>query len=477
MIHRVRLSAALVCLAGALSAKPSAAASLAAKIDRLLAAPALRRTAVGVVVTRLDTGAVVYSRRAARRFILASNTKILTTAAAVHLLGADFQFNTRILRTGAIGPDGVLRGDVVVAGDGDPNISGRCFDGDVTSVMRQIVQIIKDQGVRRIAGDVVGDDRIFDREYMRPHTQAYTYPVSGLPFNDNCIDALVSPTQPGAAASITLTPATAYVALDNRCLTSADRRRDRTWFRFSADAATLQARGHIYVKAAPRRYHIPLADPGLYFATVLKETLERAGVRVDGRVRWPRDGESFEGLEELANVKSGLEITLPEINKRSNNFYADTLFKRVGAKTAGRGSYASGAAAAAQFLAAIGAPDDRVTLRDGCGLSRENQASPRVLAYVLRYMARSPARDLFVNSLAVAGEDGTLRRRLTRPAYRGRVRAKTGYIRRVSALSGYADARSGSTYVFSMLFNGFRSSNAEMKRIQDAVCRAIIDGG
>jgi len=345
------------------------------------------------------------------------------------------------------------------------------------AVMRQVAGLLKQQGVRRVTGDVIGDDRIFDRVYMREGTSRYTFPVSGLPFNDNCIDVLVSPTTAGAAASVTFAPATQYVALDNQCKTVSSPSKNTAWFRFTSDAATLQARGHVSKKARPLRFHIALPDPSLYFATVLAETLRAAGIQIDGKPRWPKPDEQFQGLEELAKIASGLDITLPQLNKHSNNFFADCLFKRIGAKVSGQGSYASGAAAVAQFLSDIAAPADGVVLSDGCGLSRDNVATPRVLTHVLRHVALSPGKQLFLNSLSVAGEDGTLSRRMTKPPCRGRVRAKTGYIKRVSALSGYADAKSGTTYVFSILMNGFRVSNREMKRIQEAICKAIIEEG
>ena len=455
----------------------AAGSRLPGQIDQILARRSLRRASVGVHVVRLDTGEEVYSRNAAKPLIPASNTKIFTSAAAIVLLGADFQFTTLVLRDGPIGANGVLRGNIIVKGDGDPNVSGRYFDGNVTAVLEQCAEIIKQQGVRQVTGDVVGDDRVFDRDYLRPKTSRYTSAVCGLPFNDNRIHVLVRPARPGAAASVTLEPSTQYVPFDHQIQTRAGKRTAEPRFRFTSDDNTIQGYGYVSAKAPQRRYRIGLQDPSLYFATVLTETLRTAGIEIHGRPRWPRDGATHAGAAELAKIVAGLDITLPVLDKGSNNFYADTLFKRIGAKVAGQGSFKSGGAAVSQFLRAIAAPNDRAAFSDGCGLSRDNVASVRTIVHVLCYMAASDAADLFKGSLAVAGLDGTLSQRLTKAPYRGKVQAKTGNIRGVSALSGYAEARSGATYAFSILINDSHTSNGQMKAVQDAIVRAIIDKG
>ena len=461
----------VVC-AAATAAPPGA---LKPKIDRVLARKCLRSATVGVHVVRVDTGAVVYSRSAAKPFILASNTKVFAAAAAVFLLGADFKFTTRVLRHGLLAEGGVVQGDLVVVGDGDPNISGRHSDGKVTAIFKRCAQALKDRGVRRVTGDLVGDDRIFDRDFLRPDTGRYTSPVSGLPFNDNCIHVFVAPTRPGAAASVWAEPSTRYVSLINRITTHSSRKKDHAWFVPSSGG--LQARGNVYAKAPRRRYRVNVTDPSLYFATVFAETLRGAGIQIDGRPRLPKSGETFQGAAELAKVTSGLDVTLPVMNQLSNNFYADSLFKRIGAQATGRGTFASGARAIAQFLAEIRAPLAERRFADGCGLSRDNIATPHTTTHVLRYMARSRAAAMFRGSLAAPGQEGTLRRRLTKEPYASRVRAKSGYIREVSGLSGYAQSRRGAAYAFSILINGFRASNAEMKAVQDDVCRAIVDEG
>lgn len=424
----------------------------------------------------MDSGRTVYARNDRARLVLASNTKIFTAAAALFHLGQDFRFCTTVMRAGPLDEQGVVQGDLVVRGDGDPNVSGRFRNGRPTAVFEELADTLKKAGVRKIAGDVVGDDTIFDRDYLRPGTGWYVTPVSGLPFNDNAIEVVVEPgPAPGKPAAVRTEPPTGYITVDNRIQTHKSRRKDKALFRVLPDTNVIQGSGTVYIKAPVRRYRIGVGDPSLYFVAVLTEALRKAGIEVQGKPRLPQAGEGHAQATPMVRMSSALGRTLRVANKDSDNFYAECLFKRMGAKVAGQGTFASGAAAIGQFLQSIGVKPKAYRFSDGCGLSRDNAASARVVTSVLRHMARSSAGQTFRDSLAVAGVDGTLERRLTKPPYKGQVQAKTGYIRHVSALSGYAQAKSGKQYVFSMLFNGFRTPNATVKDIQDSVCRVLVD--
>ena len=466
--------AALLLRGGSSAGAP--ASDLAAQIDRILAHKALRKATVGVCVVELESGKQIYARNADAALILASNTKIFTTAAALFHLGHDFRFCTMILRGGPLNEQGAVEGDLIVRGDGDPNVSGRFRNDRATAVFEELADTLKEVGIRKVTGDVVSDDSIFDRDYLRPGASWYVSPVSGLPFNDNCIDVIVEPgPAPGKPAAVRTEPETQYVTVDNRIQTRASRRKDKALFRVQPGSNVIEGSGTVYLKAPQRRYRIGLGDPSLYFVVVLTETLRNAGIEVRGRPRLLRPGEAHVNATAVVKMSSGLDRTLRVANKESDNFYAECLFKRMGAKAAGQGTFASGAAAIGQFLQSIGVDPKTCRFSDGCGLSRDNVASARVVTLVLRHVMLSSAGQVFRDSLAVAGVDGTLERRLTEPAYKGKVQAKTGYIKRVSALSGYAQSTAGKRYVFSMLFNGFSTRNATMKAIQDSICRALVD--
>lgn len=465
-------------LVTALAPRPEAhGATLTTAIKKSLAQKALKGASVGVHIVELTSGKEVYSSNADVPLILASNTKLFTTAAALFHLGHDFRFCTVMLRDGPVDTMGTIHGNLIVQGDGDPNVSGRFYSGRSTAVLEQWAAILKKAGVRRVTGDVVADDRIFDRDYLRLDSNRYVAPVSGLPFNENVVEIVVKPAAaPGQPAVMAAEPETQYVPLEGVIRTHGSRKRDKALFHIVPDTNTVRASGHVYLKAPERRYRIRLNDPSLYFVTVLTETLQRAGIEIQGKPRLPKPGEAYPKATVLAKATSGLDVALPIANKESQNLYAECLFKRAGAKVLGRGSFASGNVAIGKFLQTIGVKSKTYHFADGCGLSRTNVASPRTITTMLRYIARSPAGTLFRSSLALSGTDGTLKRRLTEPAYKGKVQAKTGYIKQVCVLSGYAASKSGTVYVFSILVNGYKVYTRTVKGIQDSICQALVDG-
>ena len=452
-------------------------ATLWARINQCLVQKALKSASVGVHIVELSTGKEVYAKNADTALILASNTKLFTSAAALFHLGHGFRFCTVLLRDGPVDAPGTVQGNLIVQGDGDPNVSGGFYDGKSTAVFEQWAAIPKKAGVQRVTGDVVADDRIFDRDYFKLDSNRYVAPVSGLPFNENVVEVVVTPAAAaGQPAAMKTEPETQYVSLEGSVKTYASRKRDKALFHIVPNTNAVRGSGTVYLKAPERRYRIRLSDPSLYFVTVLAETLQRAGIDVQGTPRLPQPGEAYPKAEVLAKATSGLDVALPIANKESQNFYAECLFKRTGAKLLGRGSFASGNVAIGTFLHTIGVKAKTHHFADGCGLSRTNVAPPRTVTTMLRYTARSPAGALFRSSLALSGTDGTLKRRLTESAYKGKVQAKTGYIKRVCVLSGYADSKSGKVYVFSILVNGYRVYTRAIKDVQDSICRALVDG-
>ena len=470
----VFLAAAICCAAAARLWAAAPDANAAARIGRLLPCRALKDAEVGVRVVELGSGREVYARRAERPLILASNTKVFTTAAAIELLGRDFRFRTTVWRRGALNAAGVVEGDLIIKGDGDPHIGARFGNGNPTAVLEGWAERLKKLGVTAIRGDVVCDDTIFDRNYRHAGTEPYLAPVSGLPLNENQVRVVVQP-GPGTFARLATEPATGCVIVKNKIKRTRLRARDRAVFRVDPDSNVIEGTGHVYVKAPTRRYSVSLSDPSLYFGTVFVETLRRCGIETGGKARLIRPGETYGAAAVLVSATAVLDSAVIVANKTSNNFFAECLFKRTGAKVKGQGSFANGAAAVAQFLAKLGVSAAEYHFEDGCGLSRNNKASPRAVTRVLRHMARGPSAAMFRGSLAVAGTDGTLKRRLTKAPCKGKVQAKTGYIRKVSALSGYAQGRSGKVYVFAILFNNYRCATWQAKAVQDSICQVLVE--
>ena len=483
--ERRRLGLAAIAFGVAVSVAGSVQADLRKRIDAVLAGADARRMTVGVRVLELPAGKVLYSVRANEAFIPASNVKIITTASALHHLTPEFRFRTLIYADGTLA-GGTLRGDLVIQGDGDPNISGRFHDDDIAFIPRQWAQILRRRGFRRITGDLVADDTIFDREYVCrswPRDQLhkwYAAPVAGLSFNDGCVDVVITPSRAGRAARVALEPDTRYMHLTNGLITTASRalaKQRGIYLSRPLGTNRIVVKGRLWDKAGSRRYYVTVHEPPLYLATVVAEEMKRAGITLDGRVRLatkvrPRVERTDPRVHIIhsATLVDSINVT----NKRSQSFYAEHLLKRTGAAVSGRGTFASGIDAAKRYLASAGIASGGAVIADGGGLSRANRLSPVHLTEVLKHAYNAKYGKVFVASLARSGIDHSMRKRLAATAYRGRVAAKTGTLNRVVALSGYAFNRHGKVLAFSVLVNNSHNNYAA-RAFTDEICRLLVD--
>ncbi|MFQ6047755.1 MAG: D-alanyl-D-alanine carboxypeptidase/D-alanyl-D-alanine-endopeptidase [Phycisphaerae bacterium] len=451
--------------------RPGLAESIGATIEPLVRAGAT----VGACVVELDTGRVVYQHQADEALIPASNLKLVTTAAAIEMLGPDFAFQTRLLR---VGPD------LVVVGGGDPATGdGRLCKqrGEpITAIFERWAQALQRRRITTIDGDLVLDDSIFDDQYVHPNWPAdqyarwYAAPVGGLNFNDNCVELLIWPgPKPASPVGYKLIPPAPHIRLVNRCLTGRGRR--PVVHRLpQADVLILTGRCAARGRLAP----VAVRDPAMLFGWTCKTVLAANGVEVRGgvshrSVRLP-DGSLPLQAELIAVERTALPDVLRRCNKRSQNLFAECLLKMVALKIAGQPSWQAGRRVLGDFLRSIGAPVGQYRIDDGSGLSRANRLSARVLVHLLCWMDRHRHRALFIDSLSVAGRDGTLRRRMDDPTLRGRVRAKTGSLAGVTALSGYVQAASGHRFVFSLLFNELGGHVQAARRACQRICKLLV---
>ncbi len=479
-VRRLVLSAALLLL----SALPALADDqLSQTVEQFASAGARARARIGVHVVALRSGRVIYRRNATDPFIPASNEKLITAAAALDALGEDYFFETDVYANGTVA-DGVLSGDIVLRGGGDPTIGGRYDDEDAMTIFKRWAGVLKDKGIRRVTGDVVADDSFFDRVYYHPDwsdAQAWKWyfpTTSALSINDNCVTVSVKPgAGAGAPALLSVEPASAPVTLSNQCTTSATRH--AIWFARDPDSATIRVGG--YVRAGSSGYSglVTVPVPPLYAARAFLQALQESGISVGGGARLIRSGETYRtpDTQPLCMRRTSLVSVLRTMLQHSHNHYAEQVLKTVGAETSGAGTWAAGAARAGVLLRRMGFSDAEFTVADGSGLSRKDRATPALLASLLMRMANGEHGQTFESLLAVPGEEGTLHNRLDGSDYADRIRAKTGYLDRVGALSGYATARSGIEVAFSILVNDDRNPVGaySMRETVDTICRAIVD--
>ena len=484
---RVLLFSALVFIA----TLARAGEDLRPTIDAILRGPALKGARFGLRVIHLPAHRgglyrpkekVLYSYRADELYAVASNTKLFATSAALVRLGPDYEFKTRIYARGEI-KKGVLQGDLILLGGGDPNISGRFYNGDALTIPRRWAEATGARGIKKITGSIIADDRFFDRTATHPKwprdelSYWYAAPISALSFNDNCLKLIVSPAKNvGGLATVLKSPRTSYVKIKKRLKTAAGGSPSLGLYR-KPGTNQVGISGKMPLRSSPRSLWVTVHNPPLYLATIFKEELERSGVEVAGEVRLVKQNEviDYKRLVLIAEHKSTLAQTIKIANKRSQNFYAEQILKTLGKEVKGQGSWPAGIRAAADFLEQLGIERGSYRMVDGSGLASGNRFSPLQITRLLKFMAAHEFAPIWKDSLSRAGLDGTLRSRLKKKPYQGRILGKTGTAARVSALSGYAITPSGETLAFCFLFNDFEGSSKPIKAIEDQILQVLVE--
>lgn len=468
-------------------AATEAQATLAAELDRLLDSRPFNRAMWGAEIVELRSGRTVYARNAHRHFIPASNMKLLVSAVALDRLGPDYTYRTSVYADGEL-REGVLAGDLVLYGRGDPNISGR-YAPSPTAIFAALADSLKARGLQQVAGRVVADESYFDADYTRPDWEAYDLlwwyaaSVSALSFNDNSIDFTIRPGPVGASPVITAEPASGYYELRNtaRTVERPDSTSVTLDFTRLPGSNRIVAYGELAADAKEQTESFAVVSPAAFAGTVFRETLEAAGVAVaDDSVVVVSDpaASAVDSLALLAeHVSPPLEKVIFSINQRSQNLHAEQLLKTLGKVVRGEGSFAAGIAVERAFLDAIGVEPDAVYIRDASGLSDGNLVTPNALVTLLRHMLHHPQGKVFFASLPVAGQaEGSLRARFSNSPVSGTVHGKTGSIRHVNTLSGYLVPAPGDTLAFSILANNHGLEGSQVVAAIDSAVTLVVRG-
>jgi D-alanyl-D-alanine carboxypeptidase/D-alanyl-D-alanine-endopeptidase (penicillin-binding protein 4) len=458
--------------------KPSAQVkTLRQDLTAVFSAPIMARGTWAVDVRSLDTGEQIYALDAQRLMMPASNMKILTTAAAAEILGWDYRFTTTLETSAAI-EGGTLKGDLFIRGSGDPTINGR--GGRAPAVLAEWTAALRTLGVSRIEGRIVGDDQAFDDEgigqgWAWDYLQfGYAAPVGALEFNEDMAALIVRPgAEPGETAQATLAPG-AGLRVTSRVRTVAAGAPADIAYRRRLDEPVLEVTGTIAAGAPAEERNVAVVNPTIFFAQSVTDGLIERGIEITG------DAVDIDDIAaELASppvarrvLASTASPPLAEIAavlmKVSQNLYAETLVKAIGAARGGLGTFEGGSAAIHSTLASWGVSSEAYVMADASGLSRYNYVAPSALTAVLERMYKDAKhRDAFLATLPVAGRDGTVTSRMRRTRAEGNAAAKTGSIANVRALSGYVRTRDGEMFVFSILANDFAIPSEAVTWIAD----------
>jgi D-alanyl-D-alanine carboxypeptidase/D-alanyl-D-alanine-endopeptidase (penicillin-binding protein 4) len=409
--------------------------------------------------------------------------KVVTTAAAMKLLGDQGQFETRFEVGGNV-RDGLLDGDLIVRGGGDPVVRDGSR-GQVEGFFGPLVDALRSAGIRRIGGEVVLDEGDFLEPGTGPswpsanqHWKDYCAFAAGLTLNGGVLETRVTPGRVGGAAGVELHPRPTGLPERIGVTTKAGQLND---VRVGATATRVTVGGAIGAKTLPVEAEFRHPDPVGLFGAVLEARLASAGIAIDGgivRRRGPPAGRV------LLVISSPIVDSLVPINTYSTNGVADQLFFKLGHDFGGAGSRAGGEAAVRRALEELGISADGLHQLDGSGLSRDDRVAPAQLTALLFAALEGlddgrPAARLFQQSLAVMGETGTLEKRMRMSPAAGHVFAKTGYLDGTSSLSGLVSAASGRPLVFSILVNypsiGGLNTRA-WKPMQEAMVERLFRG-
>lgn len=468
-----------------------------------IAAPRFSEAQWGILIASLDSGLILFDHNSHKLLKPASNAKLYSGALALDLFGPDWTTATSIYAKNGPDTDGVLACDLLVYGRGDFSMAARFNNGDYSQSLQPIVRAIESAGIKRIKGNLIGDDSFFrvpsygsgwtweDLQYY------YGAPASALVLEDNVVDLIISPAlQPGIPCRIETRPATDFLQFINRTETSSSSSAVQfIQLHRPLGDSSVWCFGRLPVQSEVWTDAVSVPNPALWFVHQLRRALTEAGIIVEGQLQTvnalDRDLEPFVPMDwiELGRVQSRpLKELLPKMMKPSQNLYAQLLLLHAGVQMESlRTNQPSGYLQTTEeeglnalwaFLEKAGIHPLHALLEEGSGLSRAALVTPAATVQLLKFMKQHQYSDYFNDALPIAGVDGTLRSRMRNTPAEGNLRAKTGTIRYVNTLSGYVTTQANERLVFSIMLNAYKppigfSGRADIDQI--AVWLAELD--
>ncbi|HMK35883.1 MAG TPA: D-alanyl-D-alanine carboxypeptidase/D-alanyl-D-alanine-endopeptidase [Desulfomonilaceae bacterium] len=471
--RRLWLVAALLAFQAAWTASPvDSAQTLSAQLEAVIKRELPPNFEISMQVTDLQSGRVLMEKNPDLPLVPASTMKVATSAAALQVLHPDFVFVTEVL---VDSQRGASAGNIYLRGSGDPYL--------VTEELFRLTRSVKDQGLDEIRGNIIVDDSYFipgkpldENEKLGP--RAYHAPYSALSLNFNSIKIVVHPgPKPGDPAIVMTDPVSEYTTLKGTVKTTSGNKplqMDITKELTGDDREIINVEGTIGVQAPAKGRYVNVAVPDIYTGEVFKEFLLREGIRVAGKVvRGKVPGSAVSWVEFPSRP---LSIIVYGLNKFSNNFMAEQISLAMGAHVYGApGTREKGLAVVRKHLLSCGVDEGSFSLSEASGLSRNNRLSASALVRVLMQGARDFSYNSeYLASFGVAGIDGTLKEKFTDAGARRRLRAKTGTLKGITALTGYGMSIDHKPFVFALLINSMHKGTGLID-YGDKIMRAVLD--
>jgi D-alanyl-D-alanine carboxypeptidase/D-alanyl-D-alanine-endopeptidase (penicillin-binding protein 4) len=469
----------------------AAQARFARRVDEVLASEAVRRGEWGVEVMDAATGDVLYERDADKYFVPASNMKLLTTALALDKLGVEYRFRTTVETNGKLGTDGVLAGDLILVGRGDPNLSNRKFpfetkeefDGLPDRVISELADAVVARGMKEISGDIVGDDSYFPRERYPDGWEIgdmvweYGAAISAIVVNDNTVTLTLTPGErAGEPVTGAVEPATAEFTVKNLVVTSKAGEKADLRLTREPGSDSVVVTGTMPARATSRKLLLAIQEPAQHAASMLAKLLAERGVKFHGKVgaMHEPDGPGVVRTVLAEHMSLPLGDTVKLVNKISQNLHTEVLLRTAARQQGVWATSEDLTKFPEEFYVRAGIPLGDVVQVDGSGLSRQDMVTPRAFVALLQFAQRQAWFPAYYASLPVAGADGTLNERMKAGVLTGRIHAKTGSVTHVRALSGYAETPGGRRLIFSFLANNQTGKNHETHDALDGLCLAMV---
>ena len=486
--------------------------SFKASITSLINQPQFNSAFWGIQIVSLRNNKILFTYNEKKRLSPASGMKLLVSAAALDHWGENYQFKTPVFFEGRLDKKGRLLGNLVLVGKGDPNLEKRIYRSNVKKLLvyenSLFIEALADQiieyGVRKIEGDIIADTSLFLNEPFGRNWDhedllwGYGAPCSALAVYENSFNvSVLSGEALGDPGRIEINPKQQKLNVINKVTTVPQG--EKTDIKIGRDSAgtVLTVLGNIPEKSPQLSYFLSVSDPALNAASSLKSSLEKRGVFISGQPA-TRTLNPLEVMEQghlsldkarqkQINYRPENQIsnwyslplieTLRILLKNSHNLYADMLLRGLGAEKLGVGTLMTGFEAIEDFLEKAGIPKEHLNLSDASGLSRTNLLTPESIVRLLQFMDQHPQGQNFLESLAVAGKDGTLRNRMKNSSATGRVFAKTGSLRFISSLCGYVQPvnNNDKKIAFAIMVSNYGIPKGEVNQTIDSICTLMAD--
>jgi len=439
-----------------------------------LSAKEMEHASAGLLAIDLTTGDTLLNFNSNQSMVAASAQKLVTSAAALEIFGADRTFKTTLEYEGTIDKEGVLNGNIIIHGGGDPALGSPLFTDFYMGLFEQWFQAVKNAGIKSIDGKIIGDGSNFGKAEI-PDTWVwedignyYGSLASGLNLYDNTFTLeMKTSDKPGSPAQLLkVTPPLPWMIFENQ-VTASDENRDKAYIYFTDRPEQRIIKGTIPKNKEQFIIKGSIPDPAYLAAFELTSTLEKEGIIISEKPASVYEKYESSGKHILCDISSPpLSEIIYYLNLKSINLYAEALLKQMALYLTNNSSTESGCKVLEAFWTSRGMDTGGMFLQDGSGLSRYNALTAGQLVYVLQYMKNNNKNfTVFENSLPVSGKSGSIENLGKDTPAEGNLRAKSGYMARCMSFAGYVTTVSGREVAFAVIVNNFACPNAEMRKI------------